>query len=265
MKVKKMTKKQLTKIRVDNIKDRMKIDDKFLLQCMLKIFSFQTEEEKVRDTSLNLNGVGFNGFDGKFLCSLSNQYIRKGNLSTGQMKCMKKSMAKYAGQIDQLEYANVIYLDGEQLIIPMIAEKLFPDCDVVVLDKKGKKEYTPYNGENGGVGRWERSQIAHRKSEKERMEREKAEKEMREQSALTGQEVIPFHVKQRWTDDTTPPVVAIGDLSVVNEMVEELSNNQMDFLTKVREASNKGLLTKIHPDNIEEYLFGDENAKAQTK
>ena len=93
MKIKKMTKKQLTKIRVDDIKDRMKTD-KFLLQCMLKIFSFQTSWEKQDDTTQVWNDVGFSGVDVEFLSSVSNQYIKKGYLSDKQMVYVRKRMIK---------------------------------------------------------------------------------------------------------------------------------------------------------------------------
>ena len=158
MKVKKMTKKQLTKVRVDNIKDRMKTDDKFLFQCMLKIFSFQTSWEKQDDTTQVWNDVGFSGVDGEFLSSVSNQYIKKGYLSDKQMVYVKKRMIKYAGQIDRMECANVLYLDGSQLLIPLIAEKHFKDYDIVVLDQvRKKKEYVPYE-RYGGKSSWESRQ-----------------------------------------------------------------------------------------------------------
>ena len=102
-----MTKVQQTKVRVDSIKERITTDDEFAIKCMLKIFSFQTEEEKVEDKSTKWNRVGFNGVDGQFLSSVSNQYIKKGKISVKQIKAMKKCMVKYAGQIDKLESANV--------------------------------------------------------------------------------------------------------------------------------------------------------------
>ena len=158
-KVFKMTKKQKTKLRVDAIKDRMKCDDKFLLNCMLKIFSFQTDWEKKDDDTKTLNDEGFNSVDAEFLSSLSNQYIKKGRLSEKQIHYAKKKMIKYAGQIDRIDFANVIYLHGEQLVIPLIAEGL-DDCDIVVLDSRGRKEYVPYDGgeipfrNRGKFNRW---------------------------------------------------------------------------------------------------------------
>jgi len=157
MKIKKMTKKQLTKIRVDDIKDRMKTD-KFLLQCMLKIFSFQTSWEKQDDTTQVWNDVGFSGVDVEFLSSVSNQYIKKGYLSDKQMVYVRKRMIKYAGQIDRMEFANVLYLDGNQLLIPLVAEKHFNDYGIVVLDNlHKKKEYVPYE-RYGGKSSWQTRQ-----------------------------------------------------------------------------------------------------------
>jgi hypothetical protein len=259
-----MTKVQQTKVRVDSIKERIKTDDEFSIKCMLKIFSFQTEEEKVKDKSFKWNRVGFNGVDGQFLSSVSNQYLKKGKISVKQIKAMKKCMVKYAGQIDKLESANVMYLDGEQLIFPTMAEKQFPDCDIVVLDKKGEKEYIPYNG---SLSRWDQA-VARRNQEYEQEQKEQAERELREKRQLTsGDAFVKKHFTKGREIEPRPERPQILREKERPDPFAKLRHwelqNRLDKET--RKASEKGLLVKIHPDELEDYLFGGENAKAKEK
>lgn len=73
--------------------------DYAILKAMLRIYMFQTEEEKTRETTQDYNSVGFSGVHGHILTSIANQLITFGNLSQKQLAVVRKIMIKYARQI----------------------------------------------------------------------------------------------------------------------------------------------------------------------
>jgi len=93
--MKKITKKDVKEF----VKDKLSTDQLWALRALLRIFEFQTlDEQKSKDT-IDHNGVGFTGTDGRILTSLAQQFKKKKYLSDKQMDIVFKKMPKYWGQI----------------------------------------------------------------------------------------------------------------------------------------------------------------------
>ncbi|MCF7815360.1 MAG: hypothetical protein K9N40_12870 [Candidatus Cloacimonetes bacterium] len=81
------------------IRNKLASDPLWAKRALLKIFEFQTEEEKEWEATRVHNNVGFTGSDGEFLTSLAKQLQKKGYLSEKQMVHVFKKMPKYWKQI----------------------------------------------------------------------------------------------------------------------------------------------------------------------
>lgn len=93
--MKKITKKEEKEF----VKEKLATDQRWALKALLEIFNFQTlDEQKSKDT-IDHNGVGFTGTDGRILSSLAQQFKKKRRLSEKQMDIVYQKMPKYWGQI----------------------------------------------------------------------------------------------------------------------------------------------------------------------
>ena len=90
------------KDRVAHIKEMLKINDKWALRGLIRIYEYQTEDEKNTQSTRYHNKVGFNGPDAEILTSYAQQYLRKGSLSVLQIRILHDLMPKYAGQLERL-------------------------------------------------------------------------------------------------------------------------------------------------------------------
>lgn len=96
--------------------EKLKTDTLWIKKALLLIYSKQTAAEKVREETSEDNGVGFTGYDSKFLSSIAIQLkriveysvnsgireveaIRNANLSDRQYEALKKAMPKYWKQV----------------------------------------------------------------------------------------------------------------------------------------------------------------------
>ena len=102
----KITKQQIR----DYVKRQLSTNPAWALQGLVKIFDFQTEEEKEYESTHVHNGVGFTGADGEILASFAKQYRNRGSLSPKQMDLLYKKMPKYWKQIISIS-------DQEKLIV----------------------------------------------------------------------------------------------------------------------------------------------------
>lgn len=84
---------------LEKVRERISTKDKACLKALVLIQSFQTADEQDNDTTLHVNGKGWNASDGGFMGSLAKQYSDTGSLSPKQMKSCKKAIKKYAGQV----------------------------------------------------------------------------------------------------------------------------------------------------------------------
>lgn len=82
------------------------------LKGLLKIYEFQTEDEKYYESTREHNNVGFTGVDGEILSSFASQYKQRGFLSPKQMNLLFKKMPKYWKQIisssDQMKLMGMV-------------------------------------------------------------------------------------------------------------------------------------------------------------
>lgn len=80
------------------------------IKALLRIYEYQTEDEKACGTVDNLNGVGFVGTDAELLTSFCKQYERKKTLSDKQMAILFKKIGKYAGQLTRQAISKNLYV-----------------------------------------------------------------------------------------------------------------------------------------------------------
>lgn len=89
------------------IAEKLRTDNRWLERGILAIYKYQTEYEKNRGTTIEDNGVGFNGCDGEFLSSLAiwmgKSYNPEGSrLTPKQAAVARRKMIKYAGQLERI-------------------------------------------------------------------------------------------------------------------------------------------------------------------
>lgn len=78
---------------------KLATDPLWATTALMKIFEFQTIEEKKYNETVCYNGVGFTGTDGRILTSFAKQFKKYGRLSERQMSILFKKMPKYWQQI----------------------------------------------------------------------------------------------------------------------------------------------------------------------
>lgn len=83
----------------ERIVDLLKSNDKAVERAILRIYSFQTDEEKYVGATKTVNGKGFNKMDVELLSSFAVQLRRGHNLSDKQMFIARIKIQKYAGQL----------------------------------------------------------------------------------------------------------------------------------------------------------------------
>jgi hypothetical protein len=91
----KVTKSQVR----DFVRAKLGSDANWAKHALLKIFEFQTAEEKIVEHTHDHNGVGFTGIDGEILTSFAKQLKTRNFLSPKQMALLYKKMPKYWKQI----------------------------------------------------------------------------------------------------------------------------------------------------------------------
>lgn len=81
------------------IKELLLKSDKAVQRAILALYNCQTESEKDSESTVESNGVGFNGCDAKFFSSLAQQIQSGRTLSVKQLHFARKGIVKYAGQL----------------------------------------------------------------------------------------------------------------------------------------------------------------------
>ena len=84
------------------IKEILKKDKNFCMRAMLKLFGYQTENEKRSERTISNNNVGFNSPDAKKLTCLCKTLQRNGSLNNYQMNIVYEKMQKYHKQITDI-------------------------------------------------------------------------------------------------------------------------------------------------------------------
>ena len=86
------------------IRSKLLTDDRWLIRGVLAIYNRQTDSEQYKMETVEDNGVGFNGFDARFMSSIAQQILMGGILSIKQTAVVRRIMVKYSGQL--MEIAN---------------------------------------------------------------------------------------------------------------------------------------------------------------
>jgi len=81
------------------IKERISTSDIAVKKALLRIWNWQTEDEKHTHSTNQTNGVGFNGVDAEILTSFAEQLSKKNWLSPKQIAIARKRLMKYSNQI----------------------------------------------------------------------------------------------------------------------------------------------------------------------
>ena len=101
------------------LKEQLFTNEKRAIEGLLRIYSFQTSEEKCEGYTKEFNGMGFSSIDSDILSSFAEQYITKGWLSPKQMNVIKKHIPKYASQLINLLIVNgkIVKENGEYIFV----------------------------------------------------------------------------------------------------------------------------------------------------
>jgi len=92
--------KKITKIaKKAFVQDKLKNDVKWTYMALLKIYSFQTDDEQNSECTRDWNAVGFTGADGEILSSFAKGLIKYRKLTERQLAITKNKMPKYWKQI----------------------------------------------------------------------------------------------------------------------------------------------------------------------
>jgi hypothetical protein len=86
----------------EEIREKIKTDDNWLIRGLLAIYDRQTEEEQSNHTTNVHNGIGFSAFDAEFMTNVAKWYNNKGFLSEKQLMHVRKKMLKYSGQLARI-------------------------------------------------------------------------------------------------------------------------------------------------------------------
>lgn len=83
----------------ERVKESISKSDEAVRRALLRLYSFQTEDEKLALSTHHTNGKGFNGTDAEILSSFADQLLKKGWLSKKQIELSRKKLLKYSRQI----------------------------------------------------------------------------------------------------------------------------------------------------------------------
>jgi hypothetical protein len=81
------------------VKEKIASSEDAVKRALLRLYSFQTEDEKQALSTHHTNGKGFNGTDAEILSSFAEQLLKKGWLSGKQIELARKKLLKYSRQI----------------------------------------------------------------------------------------------------------------------------------------------------------------------
>ena len=92
---------QLTtqKEKIAFLKEKLATNTKWAVKGMLRIYEFQTQDEKEIGTTVQHNNVGYSGAHAEIMSSFSVQVIKGRSLSPKQIQIVHRIMPKYARQL----------------------------------------------------------------------------------------------------------------------------------------------------------------------
>jgi hypothetical protein len=81
------------------IKEQIIEKDEAVKAALLRIYSYQTQDEQQSESTRESNGKGFNGTDAEILTSFAKQLETRKFLSPKQMVIARKKLQKYSRQL----------------------------------------------------------------------------------------------------------------------------------------------------------------------
>ena len=91
----------------EDIRKLLETNDVAVIKGLIRIYELQTSDERAWETTHNLNGVGFSGFDGEFMTKVAKFFLKNGYVTEKQFKFIKKKMMRYAGQLAKLANGEI--------------------------------------------------------------------------------------------------------------------------------------------------------------
>ena len=88
--------------RKEFIRNKLSTNPRWAVYALVRLYEFQTNDEKLSQDTSYRNNVGFNAMDAEILSSFAMQYANKGYLSPKQMAVLYKKLPKYAGQLEAI-------------------------------------------------------------------------------------------------------------------------------------------------------------------
>lgn len=92
---------------VEDIKNLLKTNDTFVIRSLIKLYSYQTLDEKKAGETKDNNGVGFNGADAAVLSQISRDMIKTYIISKGQVNFVRRKIMKYAKQLTRIANGKI--------------------------------------------------------------------------------------------------------------------------------------------------------------
>lgn len=92
---------------VEDIKNLLKTNDVFVIRSLIKLYSYQTLEEKKAGETKDNNGVGFNGADAVALSQISRDTLKTYIISKGQVNFVRRKIMKYAKQLTNIANGKI--------------------------------------------------------------------------------------------------------------------------------------------------------------
>lgn len=86
----------------EEIRAKIQESDTMVCRSLLKLYSYQTYEEKEYGAATDRNGMGFNGIDAPILTSFSEFLNKTGFLTEKQIVICRKKLMKYAKQLTKI-------------------------------------------------------------------------------------------------------------------------------------------------------------------
>lgn len=88
------------------IRKLINVNDKALMRAVVCLYELQTYDERKYGHTGEINGVGFNKFDGDYLMSVAKQIQDSIKLSDWELKIVRCRMQKYVGQLTKISNEN---------------------------------------------------------------------------------------------------------------------------------------------------------------
>lgn len=95
-------KKKVLSVSKEDIKEKLSKDSKWIERALVVLLNLQTKEEQNVETTIEDNGVGFNGYDAKYLTYCAKWVLGGRHLNEANLKKCGDRLPKYWKQISSV-------------------------------------------------------------------------------------------------------------------------------------------------------------------